>query len=77
MKYFLTVNEVETIEQLLHHLLYLAEAEFDVNVGKESGKVVLAEIEDKVKGGFVTVVLASSGPTDLDQVDDVLMSKKL
>lgn len=40
------VDVIEAVEQLLHHLLDLAEREFDATVRQQAGQVVLAELKD-------------------------------
>ena len=52
------MDEVEPVEQLLHHLLDLAEVELDVGVAEQTGEVVLGEVEDQVERRLVPVVLA-------------------
>ena len=52
------MDEVEPVEELLHHLLDLAEVELDVGVAEQAGQVVLGKVKDKVEGGLVAIVLA-------------------
>ena len=54
---FLAVDEVEPVEELLHHLLDLAEVELDVGVAEQARQVVLSKVKYKVEGRLVTVVL--------------------
>ena len=70
----LAVDEVEAVEQLLHHLatilmatvitvmmhhlLDLSEVELDVGVAEQTGEVVLGEVEHQVERRLVTIVLA-------------------
>ena len=70
----LAVDEVEAVEQLLHHLativmtmvitvmmhhlLDLSEVELDVGVAEQTGEVVLCEVEHQVERRLVPVVLA-------------------
>ena len=58
MEDLLAVDEVEPVEELLHHLLDLAEVELDVGVAEQAGQVVLGKVKDKVEGGLVAIVLA-------------------
>ena len=37
MKYFIVVNEEESLAHLLHHLLYLPGTELDVDVAEKAG----------------------------------------
>ena len=67
------VDEVESLKHLLHHLLDLLQSELDIEVGKESGEIVLAEVKDQVEGGLVSVV----GSADLDQVHNVVVVQQL
>ena len=52
------MDEVEPVEELLHHLLDLAEVELDVGVAEQTGEVVLGEVEHQVERRLVPVVLA-------------------
>ena len=54
----LAVDEVEPVEQLLHHLLDLPEVELDVGVAEQPRQVVLRKVKDQVEGRLVPVVLA-------------------
>ena len=74
----LAVDEVEAVEQLLHHLativmamvitvmmhhlLDLSEVELDVGVAEQTGEVVLGEVEHQVERRLVPVVLARLVP---------------
>jgi len=77
MKDLVAVNVVETVEQLLHDFLDLAEIELDVDVAQESGEIVIAEIENEIKGGFEAIVLGRLGAANLLQVDDVVVFEQL
>jgi hypothetical protein len=55
--YLVTVNVVESVEQLLHHFFNLPQAELDVHIGQESSQVVLAKVKDQVKCRLVAVEL--------------------
>ena len=57
----LAVDEVEPVEELLHHLLDLAEVELDVGVAQQAGQVVLGKVKDQVEGRLVPIVLARLG----------------
>jgi len=67
------VDEVETFEHLLHHLLDLLERELDVEVAEQACQVVLTEVEDQVESCFVPIVCS----TDLDEIDNVVMVQQL
>ena len=67
------VDEVESLEHLLHHLLDLLQGELDIEVGQESGQIVLTEVKDQVEGGLVPVVCSA----DLDQVHNVVVVQQL
>ena len=58
MEDLLAVDEVEPVEQLLHHLLDLPEVELDVGVAEQASQVVLGKVKDQVEGGLVPIVLA-------------------
>ena len=76
----LAVDEVEAVEQLLHHLgtimmamvmtvmmrhlLDLSEVELDVGVAEQPGEVVLGEVEHQVERRLVPVVLARLVPVN-------------
>ena len=47
------VDVKESFDHLLHHLLDLSQGKLDINVGQESGKIVLGKIEYQVERGFV------------------------
>ncbi len=66
-----------TVEQLLHDLLLLAEAELDLWVAEQAGQVVLAELEDQVEVALVLVGGAGLGRADLEQADDVVVAQDL
>ena len=66
-----------TVEQLLHDLLLLAEAELDLWVAEQAGQVVLAELEDQVEVALVLVGGAGLGRADLEQADDVVVAQHL
>ena len=67
------VDVEESLAHLLHHLLYLARAELDVDVAEKAGQVVFTEIKDQVERCLVTTVLTA----DLQQVHDVLVVQQL
>ena len=54
----LAVDEVEPVEELLHHLLDLPEVELDVGVAEQPRQVVLSKVKDQVEGRLVAIVLA-------------------
>ena len=58
MEDLLAVDEVEPVEQLLHHLLDLAEVELDVGVAEQARQVMLSKVKDQVEGRLVAIVLA-------------------
>ena len=76
MQNFVVVNEIEALQQLCHDLLDLGQAELDVHVVQQSGQIVIAKLENQVKGRsiFGGVLLRSA---DLQQANHVLVFKKL
>ena len=58
MEDLLAVDEVEPVQQLLHHLLDLAEVELDIGVAEQASQVVLGKVKDQVEGRLVPIVLA-------------------
>ena len=77
MQYFVAVNVIEAVEQLLHDFFNFPQIEFDVDVAQESGEIVVAEIEDEIEGAFGTIVLRGFRAADFLQVDDVLVLEQL
>ena len=75
--HLVAVDVVEAVEQLLHDLLDLAEAELDVGVGEQAGQVVLAKVEHQVERRLELVQLRRLGAADLDQVHHVLVVQQL
>lgn len=68
---------VEAVEQLLHHLLDLAQTELDHDVGEQPGQVVFAEVKDQVECGSVAVVGRGLGPTYFYEIHYVLVLEQL
>ena len=77
MENLVTVNVVETVEELLHDFLNLAQIELDVDVAEETSEIVIAEIEDEIKGAFKPVILRRLGPANLLEIDDVVVFEQL
>ena len=73
MEDLVVVDVVESLEDLLHHLLDLGQGELHTNVAQQASQIVLAEVEDQVEGCFVPVV----GPADLNQIDYVFVVELL
>ena len=73
MEDLVVVDVVESLEDLLHHLLDLGQGELHTNVAQQAGQIVLAEVKDQVEGSFVPVV----GPADLNQIDYVFVVELL
>ena len=71
------VDVVESVEELLHYTLDLAQRELDIEVREQPCQVVLTEVKDEVKGGLVPVELAGLAAAYLNQVDNVLVVEKL
>ena len=75
VKDLLAVDEVETIEQLLHHFLDFSQAELDIDIGEETSQIMFTEVKHQVKCGLVPVVLAGFCTADLNQINNIFMSQ--
>ncbi len=56
MKNLAAVDEEQSVQQLVHDFLDLAQAELDVRVAEEAGEVMLAEFKHQEEGTFEAIV---------------------
>lgn len=75
--HLIAVDVIESVEQLLHHLLDLAEAELDHDIGEQSGQVVFAKVKDQVEGGSVAIVVCGLGAAYLYQIHHIFVFEEL
>lgn len=63
--HLITMDIIQSVEQLLHHLLDLAQTKLDYHVGQQSGQVVLAKVKDQVECGSVAIISRGLCPANL------------
>lgn len=71
------MNVVESVQQLLHDLLDLAQTELYVDVGQQSGQIVFAKVEHQIERRAISIVCRCLRSTDFDQIYDVLVFEQL
>ena len=73
MKDLVDVDVVETLEDLLHHLLDFSHRELHADVAEQSRKIMLAKFEDQIEGRLAFAI----GSANLDQIDNILVFQLL
>ena len=56
MEYLVTVNEVQSIQQLLHHFLNLSQGKLDVGIAEQTSQVMLTELKHQEECALETIV---------------------
>ena len=57
MQDLVAVDVVESVQQLLHHLLDLTQRELYIGVAQEAGQVVFAKLKDEIERAFIAIEL--------------------
>lgn len=71
------MNVIQPIQQLLHHLLNLAQAELYVDIRQQSSQIVFTEVKHQIERRSITIVLRRFSSTYFNQIHNILMLQQL